>query len=775
MASSTSTEDLATSEQPPPGKRARNEVPFPPLTFDAYYRELARDAADHEALLAAMRRPLPTAFRSAGSTAAIEATSAELCSRFGGVPQLQALGWHSNAWKLVCSRQELRSSEQLSSLHQWLVSRHEAGAVRRQEEASMLSVALLGAQPGDRIVDMCASPGSKSSELADQVGANGLLIANDNDLKRCWMLMHTMRRFPRPALVVTHHEAQKLPHLPGGVGFDRVLCDVPCSGDGTLRKARSHWERKGWKPTLGVSLQPLQLAIARRGLQVLKRGGHLLYSTCSLNPVENEAVVAALLAEGGCELLDVHSDGRLPAGTFKLRPGLSSWRVANVDHPHWRQGVPGRGTADAPLWFDSASDARVTDGPSARQLSSAVLYPPSTAPKPAAPDAEASRSAAAGDAAAEPCHLQQQLSRCGRLLPQDNDTGGFFVALFVKTADYIAPDDASAVTGGAGDGSAVATDTVGASKRKSEDADALLRLKKEGQLRAGGATSKNSNVPRGIQALASGAKGGGNLNDGSGSAEILTVADERFSEEMASIRRFYGLERHHTEAEEDSSDSTGVLLTRSAEEGVLHRVFWMSSAAASLAVLSRTYTVVGAGTAVFELTRARGADCRYRLCSDAAALWLATMQQTQTAPGSSTRNRTIWLGPRAWSALLHGPGSGTEAAMPLSVLLEAAAVDEAEGNSDRVRNQSPRAGPQALARVAAAAEAASQDDQSRVGVGAGCLLLRLREGNGTDEGACASPPRPETCVVGWLGLGGEGPTVMLFCAANDLAILRELY
>jgi 16S rRNA C967 or C1407 C5-methylase (RsmB/RsmF family) len=323
-------------------------VPFPPQTFDRYYRELASDAADHEALLATMRSALPTAFRSAGDSAAVDATSAELRLRFESVPQLQPLGWHSDAWKLVCSRQELRSSEQLASLHRWLVTRHEAGAVRRQEEASMLSVALLGAQPGERIVDMCASPGSKSSELADLVGAKGLLIANDNDLKRCWMLMHTMRRFPRPALVVTHHEAQKFPHLPGGTGFDRVLCDVPCSGDGTLRKARSHWERKGWKPTLGVSLQPLQLAIARRGLQVLKRGGHLLYSTCSLNPVENEAVVAALLAEGGCELVDVHSDGRLPPGTLKLRPGLNSWHVANVDHPHWRQGVPPRDSSPLP-------------------------------------------------------------------------------------------------------------------------------------------------------------------------------------------------------------------------------------------------------------------------------------------------------------------------------------------------------------------------------------------------------------------------------------------
>jgi 16S rRNA C967 or C1407 C5-methylase (RsmB/RsmF family) len=846
--------------EPPPGKRPkkkqqqqqqhkeRRDVPFPPTTFSEYYRELATDDADHAALMAAMCRPLPTAFRSAGDAAAVDATSAELHRKFSGVPQLRPLGWHSDAWKLVCSRQELRSSEQLAALHRWLVGRHEAGAVRRQEEASMLSVALLGAQPGECIVDMCASPGSKSSELADQVGSRGLLIANDNDLKRCWMLMHTMRRFPRPALVVTHHEAQNLPHLPGGAGFDRVLCDVPCSGDGTLRKARSHWERKGWKPTLGVSLQPLQLAIARRGLQVLKRGGHLLYSTCSLNPVENEAVVAALLAEGGCELVDVHSGGRLlqhagaaaGAGSLRLREGLTSWRIANGDHPHWRQGVPGRGTADAPLWFGSAAEARAADGPSARQLSSPLLYPP--------PAASATRS---------------QLSRCGRLLPQDNDTGGFFVALFVKTADY-APDLVSAPAASEAEGAAASADaaggggastgtSVGKGKDGSEDEDVSLQLKKAGQLRAGGATSKNSNVPSSIQALASSTangksngkskgkgKGKGNGSNGddtdSGSAEPLTVADSRFPEEMASIRSFYALPPPPAAAVaaaaasddaagdaddgDDSSDGgdssdgqQGVLLTRSASEGVLHRVFWVSKVASSLAVLSRAYTVVGAGTAVFEFTRARGATCDYRLCSDAAALWAAQQQQHQQhqqqqqqqqqppppQPALPFAPRTVWLGKRAWSTMLHGPGSGTEAAMPVSVLIEAGAADNTEsgdgGGSLR--------GPEVLEAAAGEAEGSSSC------IGAGCLLLRLRdvlsEGEGEGEGAAAAaaaaaeaaaavaaPARPETCVVGWLGAAGGsssssssssssgstgsgGRSMMLFCAANDLAILRELY
>ena len=647
-------------------KRAKKECPvkprppFPPPTFDAYYRELATDDADHAALQAAMCRPLPTAFRSAGDAAAVGATAAELRGKFGELPQLHELGWHEDAWKLVCSRQELREIPQLASLHKWLVGRHEAGAVRRQEEASMLSVALLGALPGERIVDMCASPGSKSSELADLVGPTGLLIANDNDLKRCWMLMHTMRRFPRPALVVTHHEAQNLPPLPGGVGFDKVLCDVPCSGDGTLRKARSHWERKGWKPTLGVSLQPLQLAIARRGLQLLRKGGHLLYSTCSLNPAENEAVVAALLAEGGCELVDAHE--KLPGLT--LRKGLTTWRVANGDHPHWRQGVPGRGSADAAIWFETAAEAKAVDGPSANRLASPHLYPPE------------SESVAA------------QLPRCARLLPQDNDTGGFFAALFVKTADY----DPEAATANAKSGAISAAEV--------KDSDEKDVVKKEGKLRSGGATSKNSNIPShlisgAVQAMAGGASG--DSGGDSGSAEALVVADARFPDEMSTLRKFYGLPDFEAAAAASAQD---VLLTRSAEAG-LHRIFWVSAPAAELVVLSKVFTVVGAGTSVFELTRARGAACDYRLCSDAAAVWASGSVGVGADAGLG--GRMIWLGKKAWAALLHGPGSGTEAAMPLSVLTDAAAGDEAVGVSG-----SGGAGVEALGSV-----------------GAGCLLLRL--------------------------------------------------
>lgn len=130
---------------------------------------------------------------------------------------------------------------------------------------------------------------------------------------------------------MTCGEAQNFPLLsecPSSQGFfDRVLCDVPCSGDGTLRKNPTIW--KDWDPKNGLHLHPLQLAIAKRGAQVLKVGGFMCYSTCSFNPIENEAVVTSLLlwSRGALKLVDVSKK----LAKLRRRPGLKTWKVLDSD------------------------------------------------------------------------------------------------------------------------------------------------------------------------------------------------------------------------------------------------------------------------------------------------------------------------------------------------------------------------------------------------------------------------------------------------------------
>jgi tRNA (cytosine34-C5)-methyltransferase len=124
----------------------------------------------------------------------------------------------------------------------------------------------------------------------------------------------------------------------GNILFDRILCDVPCSGDGTLRKNPDLWKK--WNPGHAFSLQSIQLRIATRGIQLLAPGGLMVYSTCSMNPIENESVVAQLLQtfQGQISLVDV-SD-QLPG--LKTKPGLSKWCVIgkNQEVYHSCEDIP---------------------------------------------------------------------------------------------------------------------------------------------------------------------------------------------------------------------------------------------------------------------------------------------------------------------------------------------------------------------------------------------------------------------------------------------------
>ncbi|CAF4828457.1 unnamed protein product [Rotaria sp. Silwood1] len=180
---------------------------------------------------------------------------------------------------------------------------------------------------------MCAAPGSKTAQIIECLHRDesnpipsGFVIANDVDNKRCYTLVHQVKRLESPCFAIINHDASNLPNLKfndGNILFDRILCDVPCSGDGTLRKNPDLWKK--WNPGHASSLQSIQLRIATRGIQLLAPGGLMVYSTCSMNPIENEAVVGQLLQafEGQISLVDI-SD-KLPG--LRTKPGLKSWCV----------------------------------------------------------------------------------------------------------------------------------------------------------------------------------------------------------------------------------------------------------------------------------------------------------------------------------------------------------------------------------------------------------------------------------------------------------------
>lgn len=130
----------------------------------------------------------------------------------------------------------------------------------------MIPVTLLNPKPGETVLDMCAAPGSKTIQLLEYIHAknenkvttDGFVVANDADAKRAYMLVHQAKRLNLPALFVTNNDASKIPNLKldgNSFKFDKVLCDVPCSGDGTLRKNQLLW--KTFHAHLGHSLHAL--------------------------------------------------------------------------------------------------------------------------------------------------------------------------------------------------------------------------------------------------------------------------------------------------------------------------------------------------------------------------------------------------------------------------------------------------------------------------------------------------------------------------------------
>ena len=355
------------------------------------------------------------------------------------------LVWHMKTHKKI-----IRRHAPFADFQKFLVAEAASGNISRQEVVSMIPPHFLDVKPGMVVLDMCAAPGSKSAQLAEMIhgdeedrvkrAANGesvdlseggdysddgrstgLLIANDTDYKRAGMLVHQVKRLNFPNLIVTQHDASIFPsiELPSKDGqkkqylkYDRILADVPCSGDGTARKNPNVWQK--WTPKDGLGLHNLQLRILFRGLQMLKKGGRMVYSTCSMNPVENEAVVAAAIEAcgGNSRVKLVDCSNLLP--NLKRKPGLNVWKVLDTS------SITAGGEKTAHMFtnweaYEKAKAKYEIDEP-ARQFSTKITagcFPPITrSPEERIP-----------------------LENCIRVYPHLQDTGGFFIAIIEKLDD----------------------------------------------------------------------------------------------------------------------------------------------------------------------------------------------------------------------------------------------------------------------------------------------------------------------------------------------------
>lgn len=374
-----------------------------------------------------------------------------------------AVPWYPDnlAWSMSTPKNVIRRYPPFAKFQKFLVSETSVGNISRQEVVSMIPPLLLDVKPGHVVLDLCAAPGSKAAQLAEMIHqgeegrilkalqvhatedgreisgieglddvdmeadptdhgrATGMLIANDMDYKRSHLLIHQLKRLSSPNIIVTNHDATLFPSLKlpsddpkkqNYLKFDRILADVPCSGDGTLRKNVNLW--KDWIPGNALGLHQTQVRILVRALQSLKPGGRVVYSTCSMNPVENESVVAAAIERCGhdnVEILDCSNE--LPG--LKRKPGMKSWKVMDKAGRIWDDWE------QVQKWVDESPE-KVVPG---RLVPS--MFPTKV----------------------DENTPEVPLERCIRVYAHQQDTGGFFIVALHKKKEFRAKPEAKAGNG----------------------------------------------------------------------------------------------------------------------------------------------------------------------------------------------------------------------------------------------------------------------------------------------------------------------------------------
>jgi NOL1/NOP2/sun family putative RNA methylase len=193
------------------------------------------------------------------------------------------------------------------------------GLLHSQALSSVLAAFVLGPEPDETVLDLCAAPGSKTSLLAQLMQNKGVIVANDRNPDRLIPLKANLKRLGVTNTVITRYPGQNFPKR---FFFDRVLVDVPCSAEGTLRAGPSGTLRQSTRAN--QKLTRLQRYLLLTAFDLLRVGGTLVYSTCTYSPDENEGAVQFLLNTRPAEIQPIAMD--LPHS-----PGLQQWKETSYD------------------------------------------------------------------------------------------------------------------------------------------------------------------------------------------------------------------------------------------------------------------------------------------------------------------------------------------------------------------------------------------------------------------------------------------------------------
>lgn len=197
---------------------------------------------------------------------------------------------------------------------------HILGYYYIQELASMLPVIALDPKKDEKILDLCAAPGSKTTQIASKINNTGNILANEVSLGRIKILASNLERCGVANTIITRKEGAAMCKRleKQNFRFDKILIDAPCSGEGTLRSTPKTY--KMWNPRTIKSLSSIQKQLVSAAIPLLKKGGTLIYSTCTHAPEENEETADYIIKN--FPELKIEK----PLLPVESRPGITSWQ-----------------------------------------------------------------------------------------------------------------------------------------------------------------------------------------------------------------------------------------------------------------------------------------------------------------------------------------------------------------------------------------------------------------------------------------------------------------
>lgn len=277
------------------------ETPIPELFRERY----ARLADDPDAFFASLLKPLPRT----GRVNTLKAAVAHVQERFAGYGfPFEIAPWYAEAFTTAAAN----ASRTLE---------HFIGAIYIQDFTSMLPPLLVRDELASaaRVLDACAAPGSKTTQMAALMNNRGTIVANDVEYQRIKALKFNCEKTGVFNAAITNYDFREFPDAE----FDVVLLDAPCTSEGTIRKDGKILKWWSMNYVYGTAQRQKQLIL--RAFDLLAPGGILVYSTCTFAPEENEEVVDYLLRHRPAELAPIAIPG------FRTVPGLTAWRDRELD------------------------------------------------------------------------------------------------------------------------------------------------------------------------------------------------------------------------------------------------------------------------------------------------------------------------------------------------------------------------------------------------------------------------------------------------------------